>query len=128
MKITTTENNEIQLEEVYNSIILKTTDGEEMVICMRDTGFEFKYQGEMYFAKEGQVKPFYKSERGNYLVNQTPLKTEDKENINHEKIMGQKKLVEQLIDFLDYADPIYWGENECTDRRQLINEFLKSKQ
>ena len=46
MKLTTTENNEIQLEEVFNSIILKTSDGEEMAICMRDTGFEFKYQGE----------------------------------------------------------------------------------
>lgn len=37
----------------------------------------------------------------------------------------QRKL---LIAFLDYSDPIYWGENEYTDRRQLIDEFLKSKQ
>lgn len=72
MKITTTENNDIQLEEVFNRIILKTADGEEMAICMRDSGFEFKYQGEMYFAKEGQVRPFHKSVRGNYLVDQTP--------------------------------------------------------
>ena len=72
MKLTTTENNEIQLEEVFNSIILKTADGEEMAICMRDTGFEFKYQGEWYFAKQGQVMPFHKSVRGNYLVDQTP--------------------------------------------------------
>lgn len=84
MKITTTENNEIQLEEVFNSIILKTKDGEEMSICMRDTGFEFKYQGEMYFAKEGQVMLFQKSIRGNYLVNQTPLKTEDIENTEYD--------------------------------------------
>jgi hypothetical protein len=60
----------IQLEEVFNSIVLKTTDGEEMAICMRDSGFEFKYQGEWYFAKEGYVEPFHKSVRGNYLVEQ----------------------------------------------------------
>ena len=72
MKITATENNDIQLEEVFNSIILKTADDEEMAICMRDTGFEFKYQGEWYFAKEGQVMPFHKSVRGNCLVDQTP--------------------------------------------------------
>ena len=41
-----------------------------MTICMRDSGFEFKYQGEWYFAKEGHVEPFHKSECGNYLVEQ----------------------------------------------------------
>jgi len=41
-----------------------------MSICMRDSGFEFNYQGEWYFAKEGFVEPFKKSARGNYLVDQ----------------------------------------------------------
>jgi len=40
-------------------------------------------------------------------------------------VVGRSEL---LLAFLDYADPVYWGENECTDRRQLIDEFLKSKQ
>jgi hypothetical protein len=35
---------------------------------MRDSGFEFEYQGELYFAKEGFLEPFHKSVRGNYLV------------------------------------------------------------
>lgn len=77
MKITTTENNDIQLEEVFNSIILKTADNEEMAICMRDSGFEFKYQGEMYFAKEGQVMPFHKSVRGNYFKQKTSINSEN---------------------------------------------------
>lgn len=51
--------NIIQLEEVFNPIILKTKDGEEMAICMRDSGFEFKYQGEWYIAKGGYVGPFF---------------------------------------------------------------------
>lgn len=72
MKTTVNQDNLIQLEEVYNPIVLKTSSGEELVISMRDSGFEFNYQGEMYFAKEGHVKPFNKSVRGNYLVDQTP--------------------------------------------------------
>jgi len=70
MKVTVNQDNTIQLEEVFNSVVLKTKDGEEMAICMRDSGFEFKYQGEWYFAKEGYVEPFHKSVRGNYLVEQ----------------------------------------------------------
>lgn len=70
MKLTVTEDSTIQLEEVFNGITLKTKSGETMSICMRDSGFEFKYQGEMYFAKEGYVEPFHKSVRGNYLVSE----------------------------------------------------------
>lgn len=70
MKITTNEQGVIQLEEVVNEIILKTQDGEEMSICMRDSGFEFSYQGRWYFAKEGWVEPFKRSSRGNLLVDQ----------------------------------------------------------
>jgi len=34
MKVTVKQDNTIQLEEVFNSIVLKTKDGEEMAICM----------------------------------------------------------------------------------------------
>jgi hypothetical protein len=70
MKVSVNEDNNVQLEEVFNPIVLKTQDGEVLSICMRDSGFEFKYQGEWYFAKEGYVEPFHKSVRGNYLVDQ----------------------------------------------------------
>jgi hypothetical protein len=58
MKLSIDENNNILLEEVYNSIILKTVDNEEIAICMRDSGFEFNYQGKWYSAKEGLLKSF----------------------------------------------------------------------
>tara|TARA_Y100001963_G_C6568618_1_gene347777 strand:- start:40 stop:282 length:243 start_codon:yes stop_codon:yes gene_type:complete len=58
MKITVNEKKVIQIEEVFNSVVLKTNDGEQMYICMRDSGFEFIYEGKWYFAKEGVVKPF----------------------------------------------------------------------
>lgn len=72
MKVSISETKEILIEEVYNPVILKTNSGEELSICMRDTGFEFNYQGKMYFAKEGTVEPFRRSERGNVLVDQRP--------------------------------------------------------
>ena len=55
MKLTTDENG-ILLQEVYSGIGLKTRDGEYMGICMRDTGFEFNYQGTWYEAKQGIVR------------------------------------------------------------------------
>lgn len=55
MKISVNEESNILLEEIFNSIILKTRDGEEMAICMRDSGFEFKYQGQWYSAQEGII-------------------------------------------------------------------------
>ena len=70
MKITVNENRTIQLEEVFNDLFLKTASGETLSICMRDSGFEFSYQGNPYFAKEGYLEPFNKSARGNFLVKQ----------------------------------------------------------
>lgn len=58
MKITVDEKNIILIEEVYNPIKLLTEDSEEMYIIMRDSGFEFTYQGEKYYAKNGEVKKF----------------------------------------------------------------------
>lgn len=56
MKVTVKEDYTIQLEQVFNPIVLKTADGEEIAICMRDSGFEFKYQGASYSAKNGRVE------------------------------------------------------------------------
>lgn len=56
MKITTDEKGDILLENVFNPIVLKTSSGEELTICMRDSGFEFSYQDEKYTAKENVVE------------------------------------------------------------------------
>lgn len=56
MKITVNEQNIVQVEEVFNGIILKTRDGEEMHICMRDSGFEFIYQNQKYSAQKGVIQ------------------------------------------------------------------------
>ena len=56
MKISVDKDRDILLEEVYSGVGLKTQDGEFMGICMRDSGFEFNYQGTWYEAKNGVVK------------------------------------------------------------------------
>jgi hypothetical protein len=70
MKLSVTEDNSILLEDVFSGLTLKTASGETMSICMRDSGFEFNYQGKWYFAKDGYVEPFKTSVRDNYLVSE----------------------------------------------------------
>lgn len=56
MKISINQNNLLQLEQVYLPITLVSDNKEEMTIMMRDSGFEFKYQGDWYSAKNGKVE------------------------------------------------------------------------
>lgn len=55
MKIEIGEDNIIELKEVYNGIRLISNDGEIFAICMRDSGFEFSYNGNWYEAKNNQL-------------------------------------------------------------------------
>ncbi len=82
MKISVDEERNLLLEEVFNSVVLKTADGEEMAICMRDSGFEFKYQDKWYFAKEGYIEPFQTSVRGNILTDQHHKNYQDNGIVN----------------------------------------------
>lgn len=45
MKIEVNENGAIQLEQVYNPIVIKTNDGVEFIICERDYGIEVTCNG-----------------------------------------------------------------------------------
>lgn len=56
MKISVNQDDSFQLEQVYLPITLVTDDKEEMTIIMRDSGFEFKYQGDWYSAKNGKLE------------------------------------------------------------------------
>ena len=56
MKISVNQDDSFQLEQVYLPITLVTDAQEEMSIIMRDSGFEFKYQGDWYEAKNGKVE------------------------------------------------------------------------
>jgi hypothetical protein len=58
MKVEVGLSGELEVTHVYNPIVLKTDSGEYLAICMRDSGFEFKYQGVWYSAKGGVIETF----------------------------------------------------------------------
>ena len=53
MEIGIYRNSLLKLTEVYEPIVFISTDGEELSICMRDTGFEVMYGGDLYEFKKG---------------------------------------------------------------------------
>ena len=55
MKLIVNEYSQIQLEHVYNPIKLKNESGEELIISMRDSGFELMYNGRLYEAKNNNI-------------------------------------------------------------------------
>jgi hypothetical protein len=57
MKIDVTSEGDMVFKDVYTGIGLITKDKETFSICMRDSGFEFNYEGTWYEAKNGVVKP-----------------------------------------------------------------------
>jgi|TARA_R110000851_G_scaffold196444_2_gene347364 hypothetical protein len=61
MKIGIGQNGMTEVREVYNPIELVTNSNETIKICMRDSGFEFMYEGESYHAKEGVITKIEKT-------------------------------------------------------------------
>lgn len=53
MEINVVENGVMQLNHVYNPISLISSNNEQILICMRDGGFEFRYNGVPYRAVGG---------------------------------------------------------------------------
>ena len=56
MKIEIGEDSVVILKEVYNSIVLLSNAKEKISVCMRDSGFEFVYEGKCYTAQNGSIK------------------------------------------------------------------------
>jgi hypothetical protein len=56
MKIEVNENRQMVLKEVFTGVGLETADKESMNICMRDSGFEFTYEGKDYSAQRGVIQ------------------------------------------------------------------------
>lgn len=56
MKIEVREDYTIQLEEVFNAIVIKTTDGVEFHICQRDYGIEVTCNGITKYIDEETFK------------------------------------------------------------------------
>jgi hypothetical protein len=56
MELSVNERGTIELKEVYNPIKLISDEKEELIVCMRDSGFEIMYQGKNYSLKENELK------------------------------------------------------------------------
>ena len=60
MKIEVNETGHICMKEVFNHVILESADGEKLVICMRDSGFELDYitktKSVDFEAKNGKIR------------------------------------------------------------------------
>lgn len=60
MEIDVSQESELQLKKIYTPITLISEKLDTISICMRDSGFEFKYGEVWYEAKDGIVQ-FLKS-------------------------------------------------------------------
>ena len=57
MRIEVDEDYSFVLKEVFTGISLESEAGETFAICMRDSGFEFRYNKIWYEAKDGVINP-----------------------------------------------------------------------
>ena len=79
MKIEVNENGNIQLEKVFNPIVLISDDKEKLIICMRDSGFEVQY-------KQSKDSPYERYEFKSGVVNGLQLPTVEQAGVIAVKI------------------------------------------
>ena len=116
MKISVNQDDSFQLEEVYLPIVLVSDDKEEMSIVMRDSGFEFKYQGDWYIAKNGVVELLRKQDLSGALKEAPDTTTAQYETPN-------------AVDFMD-LDPQTTGGDvapdvDTTGNGKLVEAILR---
>lgn len=95
MKTTINKKGLIELSEIYNPIELKCNSGERMIITMRDSGFEFTYEGDIYHAKQGLIK---KQENKETMKEHGIIKESEANNANTHK-------QEEIVDVLEITIP-----------------------
>lgn len=116
MKISVNQDDSFQLEEVYLPIVLVSDDKEEISIVMRDSGFEFKYQGDWYIAKNGVVELLRKQDLSGALKEAPDMATAPYETPN-------------AVDFMD-LDPQTTGGDvspdvDMTGNGKLVEAILR---
>jgi hypothetical protein len=112
MKVTTNEQGVIQLEEVFNGITLKTKNGEQISICMRDSGFEFEYQGKRYSAQQGVIEPVEITtptlQEAQFLVNRFYEVQTNGENMDYDSAVECAKIA---VDTIIKSDCLHMPED-----------------
>ncbi len=59
------EDRTVVLKKVFAGVILESEEGERIGICMRDTGFEFTYDGKHYEAQKGILREMASQKKSN---------------------------------------------------------------
>ena len=74
------------------------------------------YLGESWSNSQGKINIYYVMWLENKVLRRevAEMPTEEAE-------------IKTINDFLDFADPIYWGENEYTDYRQIIDLWFRNR-
>lgn len=60
MELSVNERGTIELKKVYNPIKLISNEKEELIVYMRDSGFEIMYEGKKYSLKENELTEMIK--------------------------------------------------------------------
>jgi len=65
-----TENNKVTVldREKEKDFVLVNESGDSIIVHMADNGFELRYNGKNYYAKDGWLEPFRVSPRGNEYI------------------------------------------------------------
>lgn len=73
MTINVNEARELEVTKFYSGLVLISDDKEKFGICLRDSGFEFKYNNICYSAKEGKLVPLREDKNPKYSDTQEEL-------------------------------------------------------
>ena len=65
-----TENNKVKIldRQKEKDFVLINESGDSIIVHMVDNGFELRYNGKNYYAKDGYLEPFRVSPRGNEYI------------------------------------------------------------
>lgn len=127
-KISINENNCLELTEVYLPLVLKTNDGETLVITMRDSGFELVYEGQKYEAKNGIIEQ---------IIRNKEQKAIDKEQIKDNLEQKTGNLIQPQKTLSDIIDDFEYRKFEVLDLHEnwifrvqkdhsLVNNYILS--
>lgn len=125
MTITTLADGTFEFKEVYNAINLKSANGEQFSICMRDTGFEFTYEGKTFVAKNkllGPTKQVKTSTESNISCNASHPSKNLANNTQCIILLTQllQLLRKQFVEYRDFQQ----AYSKVTDDDKIFNSRL----
>ena len=117
MEINVTESRLIELKQVYNPIVLISTNNEKFFICMRDGGFEFEYEGKPYRAVNGVLSE---------VITNQPKQSSEAESLT--TVNGLSGRYNPDNDYMKVAERLFYEQNSYTpklDVPSIVYEYAE---